>query len=115
MALQVLCIVPTASGNKPPIPVHVQATLCCFLSCCLQVQGFVCDLSPGDTLLVPAYCFVHSQLTQPACVSLEVHLTAQPARLSSPGALMLQLSRMMELWFSAEAGPANVRKWFQVG
>lgn len=74
----------------------------------------MCELAPGDSLLVPAYWFLHCQLQQPACVNLEVQLTAQPARLSSPPALLLQLSRMMELWFGAEAGPANVRKWFKV-
>jgi hypothetical protein len=63
---------------------------------------------------VPAYWFMHSQLVQPACVSLEVQLTPQPTRLSSPPALLLQASRMMELWFGAEAGPANVRRWFKV-
>lgn len=57
---------------------------------------------------------MHSQLVQPACVSLQVQLTPQPSRLSSPPALLLQASRMTELWFGAETGPANVRRWFQV-
>lgn len=101
------------------------------LSVTVQVCGLVCDLSPGDTLYIPGYWFVHSQLMQPACVGLELCLlspqqqqqqlsgsiataSAAAVRLSSPSALLLQLSRMIELWFGAEAGPANVRRWLLV-
>lgn len=95
------------------------ACLCCLCVClcclpCCQVQGLLVDLGPRDTLLVPAYWCVHSQLMQPACVGLEVGLTQGPDRLSSPAALLLQASRMLELWFGAEAGPANIRKWLLV-
>lgn len=79
-----------------------------------QVQGLLCECAPGDSLLVPAYWFVHTQLSQPACVSLQLQLTPQPRRLNSPQALQLQLSRMVEVQFGAEAGPANTRKWLQV-
>lgn len=85
------------------------------LCCCQVCGGLLCDLAPGDSLLVPAYWFVHSQLMQPACVSLSINLKAGPSRLISPPALLLQLSRMMELWFAAAAGPANIRGWFKVG
>lgn len=76
--------------------------------------GLLCDLAPGDSLVVPAYWFVHAQLMQPACVSLELQLQPLSTRLRPPAALVLQLSRMMEGWFAAEVGPANVRRWFQV-
>lgn len=64
--------------------------------------------------MVPAYWCVHSHLMQPACVGLEVVLTQGPDHLSSPAAILLQASRMLELWFGAEAGPANIRKWLLV-
>lgn len=81
---------------------------------CVQVRGVLCDLSPGDSLVIPAYTTVHAQLMQPACVSLSLQLQPLPSRISSPPALVLQASRMVELWFAAEAGAANVRKWLQV-
>lgn len=78
------------------------------------MQGLVCELSPGDTLLVPAYWFVHSQLQQPACVALVLHLQPLPSKLLSREALLLQLSRMIECWVGAEVGTANVRQWILV-
>jgi hypothetical protein len=36
------------------------------------------------------------------------------AKLQRPGALLMQLSRMVELWLAAEAGAANVRQWLMV-
>jgi hypothetical protein len=55
-----------------------------------------------------------SQLLQPACVSLSFSLQPLPAKLQRPGALLLQLSRMIEVWLAAEAGAANVRQWLMV-
>jgi hypothetical protein len=55
-----------------------------------------------------------SQLLQPACVSLAVCLQPTPAKVQRPGALLMQLSRMVELWLAAEAGTANVRQWLMV-
>lgn len=55
-----------------------------------------------------------SQLVQPACVSLAVSLQPLPAKLQRPGALLMQLSRMIELWVATEAGTANVRQWLMV-
>ncbi|KAF6255410.1 hypothetical protein COO60DRAFT_1661632 [Scenedesmus sp. NREL 46B-D3] len=43
------------------------------------------------------------QLVQPACVSLAVSLQPLPAKLQRPGALLMQLSRMIELWALAES------------
>jgi hypothetical protein len=64
--------------------------------------------------MVPAYWFMHTQLCQPACVGLVLQLHPQPCRLNSPQALQLQCCRMVEVFFGAEAGPANTRKWLQV-
>jgi hypothetical protein len=55
-----------------------------------------------------------SQLQQPACVSLAVSLQPAPTKLQRPGALLMQLSRMVEVWLAAEAGTANVRQWLLV-
>lgn len=80
----------------------------------LQVSGLVCELSPGDTLLVPAYWFMHSQLQQPACVALVIHLQPLPSKLLDCNGLLLQLSRMIECWVGAEVGTANIRQWLMV-
>lgn len=74
----------------------------------------MCELSPGDTLLVPAYWFVHQQLQQPACVALVLQLQPRLNKLMSRDALLMQLSRMIECWVAAEMGTANVRKWLLV-
>jgi hypothetical protein len=55
-----------------------------------------------------------SQLQQPACVSLALSLQPTPTKLQRPGALLMQLSRMAEVWLAAEAGAANVRQWLLV-
>jgi hypothetical protein len=74
----------------------------------------VCDLNPGDTLLVPAYWWVHSELLQPDSCCLTVKLQPGPERCYSKGALLLQLSRMIEVQIAAEVGPANVRRRIMV-
>lgn len=81
----------------------------------MQVEGLVCELNPGDTLIVPAYWFMHSELQTPCCCSLELQLSPKPDKLLSDGALQLQLSRMIETWVGQECGSASVRRWLQVG
>eukprot|EP00775_Hariotina_reticulata_P005203 gene5203-5441_t len=76
-----------------------------------EVTGRVCSIAPGDALLVPAYWFLHCQLQQPQCVCLTLRLHPRPEKLICPDALVVQLSRMIELWVAAEMGTANVRQW----
>lgn len=61
------------------------AVSCCVLADLFQVRGLVCSLAPGDSLLIPAYWFLHCQLEQPQSVSLTVQLHPLPLKLICPG------------------------------
>lgn len=82
--------------------------------CALQVRGLVVELAPGDSLVVPAYWFLHSQLMGPHTLSLVVGLLPGAQRVMCAEALQLQVARMAEVWLATEVGAPNVRKWLQV-
>ncbi|KAF8063107.1 CPI1 [Scenedesmus sp. PABB004] len=75
------------------------------------VRGLVCELHPGDSLLVPGGWFVHAQLCGAACVALELGLMPAPGKRLGRGTLLMRLGRMAEARLGAEVGAANVRRW----
>jgi hypothetical protein len=69
----------------------------------------VCDLRPGDALVVPGGWWVHTQLLQPNSCALTLQLHPGPERVATKGALLLQLSRCIEAWTAGAVGVANTR------
>jgi hypothetical protein len=74
----------------------------------------VCDLRPGDALLVPGGWWVHTQLLQPNTCALTLQLHPGPERVATKGSLLLQLSRCIEAWTAGTVGVANTRNQLMV-